>query len=246
MQNTLENRREHLHFGHLGIIAACAVILLALTVMKGGFRFSLKSSSASQPGLTYEEAKKMAVAQMGGEPESTYDPDIAQQQLAMIDPSLADGQVLGASTGLEGMMPAAETVFTDSILNQIKIREMNESGVEAVKKYADQLTAAESQFDILTLLGFLAGQDAKSLETVPAKTKEIILALAAVEVPKELAEYHRLKMIYFTTMGNVALNLAGKTGDADLDNSTTLFFSLTERLQNIQAEIYNKYSVTLQ
>lgn len=238
--------QQSLHFGHIGIIAFCAMVLIALTFIKGGFHFSLGSANPSfSNALTYEQAKQETFAVMGSAPNIQAGSSQAQNQIAMLDPNLQQGSVLGTSTGVSDLFPAAETVFTPDVLGQIKINLQKNSGPDSVQIYANQISALEADSDVLSMISDLNSDDAKILAAIPDKTKKMVEALAKISVPSDLAEYHRLKMVYYTTFGNLATNLSGQQGLSDTDSATTLFFSLTDRLERIRTEILNKYNLTL-
>lgn len=246
-QNT---NKSHFDYSQLALVFACAVLLIGITFFKSGFKFTLsptKSATAdSNKVLTYDEVKK----QVEEKNQNSLNEALAsigedeQEQLALLDPS-SSGQVLGADTDTENLFPKAETLFSPEVLEQIKINLISENGREAVRKYADSVLAVEAKFGSLNILADLNSSDLEVLKNVNRQAKILVENLVKVPVPSELSEVHRLRMVYYITLGNIALNLAGEKADTDADSSVTLMFSLIERIENLKAKVFEQYQIEI-
>ena len=97
MNNETQSTAESVNFGHLGIIALCALLLIFTAWMKSGFNFALGQNGVSRvPVVTFDQSKAEAVAQAPAptDPNGT----VLNEQLATVDPGNFGGSVLGAST----------------------------------------------------------------------------------------------------------------------------------------------------
>ena len=241
----MKEKEEKVHFGHVGIIALCAAFLIFATWMKSGFNLSLRpiaqSSSAGQV-LTYEQAKAEVLAQMG--PAPTTDGSVTDQQLALVDPVNHGGEVAGTSTA-EQVFPSADQMVTPEMLDQIKIKTTDVSNADTIKTYSDRVAFVEAQYNALGILSDLNNQDSTTLKNVDITTKAIVSNLAQIPVPKELVTYHKIKMMYYTTLGYMAQAFSGENKNIDLERLSSILFSLTEKLDSIQGEIMTNYNVQL-
>lgn len=249
MQNQTTNK-SHFDYSQLALVFACAALLVGITFFKSGFKFTLtptKSATAdSNKVLTYDEVKKQVEAKN----QNSLDEALAsigeegKEQLALLDPS-SGGQVLGADTNTENLFPKAETLFSKEVLEQIKINSTSESGRSSIQKYADEVLSVESKFGSLNILSDLNSSDPEVLKNVNERAKVMVGNLVKIPVPLELSEVHRLRMIYYVTLGNIAINLAGEKAEADADSSVTLIFSLIERIENLKAKILQQYQIEI-
>lgn len=237
--------KEHFHFGHLGAIALCAALLLGMTFMKNGFHLNFNSAQnqSQRKIVTYEEAVTKVAANypQASEAESAGQ---MEEQLALIDPSRETGSVLGASTGDE-LFPPAEEIFTQEALGKIKIKINPVSNKETLLKYAQQIASIEAYYNFAGMLSALNSEDKTQLATVPEAAKKLNSLMIQIEAPSEAEEYHKLKMIYYVILADIANNFAGKAASADLQSSSAGMFSIMDKLDRIKAEIQNKYQVEL-
>ena len=238
--------KDKLDFGHLGIVVSCAAFLLFITVMKSGFvlPWNMEAQADAKPILTLEEAKRQAVAK--NNIDQNFNSSSAQDnnQLALLDPNLNRSAVLGVSTE-ELQFPAAEEIFTKESLDAIKIKSAVATTKESVQKYAEQVLLIESYFDVSSLLTDINSDDITVLKQVPKKAKVLVANLGQVEVPTEVVEYHKLKMIYYTTLGRIADIFSGEEKQYDLQTASSALFSLMEKLDRIKNTIITAYGVEL-
>ncbi|MDE2311538.1 MAG: hypothetical protein KGJ93_00405 [Patescibacteria group bacterium] len=238
-------RSEHFNFGHFGAVALCAVALLFTTWLKNGFSLSDRTSAtAPGPVLTYEQARaEVAADQNSNQAQSPGNSKQTAEDLATLDPNSYGGSVLGTSTDAE-MFPPADQMLTPAMLDQIKINTIDATGSTTISQYSRDLTYVESQSNTLGLVADLNSGDAATLKKVEDNAKNVVANLAKIPVPKELAEYHKIKMMYFTTLGFMARGFAGDQS-VGMDNLSTIMFSLSEKLDQTESDIYNKYGVQL-
>lgn len=250
MNPPIQTKKDHFHFGHLGIILACAVLLVGVSFFKNGFNFKSAQKAradGNQQILTYDQAKAQVDATTGLEEkaaEQQLDQDV-QSKVALLDPGQGNGQVLGTSTDLSGMFPKAQDVFTPDVLSVIKIKQTNDDTKEAMQKYAEQVLNIESRLNSFQLLADLNSSDTKILSQINNKAKLVIQNLGQLSAPPGAGEFHRMKILYYTTLGNIGANLAGEKGVTDMDNGITLLFSVTERLEDLKQQIFANYQVQL-
>lgn len=245
--------KEHFYFGHIGIIAACAALLIGITVMKHGFVLPFGKKAREQPvkELTYEEVKRRVVAENDLIFQSPNEPALAEEinsKLALVDPSFQQGQVAGASTGTEDSLlelAEAQAALSPSALLEIKINQTAAFGLQAVKKYAGDVVMAEVDYDSLGSLSSLGGADKASLESASENFSLLIAALSQIEVPAELAEYHRLKIFYYGAASAIADAHLQKPEAGDLDELMAMFFAAVEKMEKIEREILQKYQIEL-
>ena len=239
--------KQHLNFGHFGAIMLCALVLVFVSWMKSGFHFDFAPSAQSAaPSLTYEQAEAQAVAEVGGSPASNVaDAGQTADEVAMLDPSSQNGSVLGTSTDDSALFPPADDIITPAMLDQIKIKAIPDSGADAVTAYSEKVTYVESTFNSLGLLADLNSEDQATLKTAGANANQIVAALGQIPVPNELVQYHKLKMMYYTTIGYLAKNFSGETTNLSVENLSTLMFSLSEKLDALESDMMTKYNVQL-
>ncbi len=235
-------KQKSLHLGHLGLILFCALLLTGITFMKGGFKLSFNKNTDTQiTKYTLEQARQ----EVAGENGSVVNGDDTLSQLALIDPDLGQGSVLGASTEDLGMFPPAEEIFTSETLSVIKVKLLPDTNIESVKRYAQDIISVESQGGVLELISSINSSDPRILQSAPEKAAQIVAMLAQVKVPGELEEYHKLKMIYYIALGDVAANLDGTSENGAFDAAATGLFSLIDKLERIKLDVANKYGVEI-
>ena len=247
----VDNKDEGLHFGHLGLIFACAAFLSLATLMKTGFvlPFSKNKFAGSPPKvLTYDEVyQKVALKNAD---EWGIDPvgiEKDRQQLALIDPDLGQGQVAGISTGQlqELGFPNVNEIIGPDQLASVPIVLLDSTSEELVLEYKENSSEPELQGDIISLLADINSDDPEVLRLAGGKAEKILTQLMQIPVPKDLAEYHRLNMFYIFELGLLAEAQSGIEGAPEVKDITPQIFSLAERLEQMKADIAKKYQVEL-
>lgn len=231
--------------GHIATVAVCALVLVGIGFMKNGFNFSLtKASSAEVKPYTYEMA--LAEVQAGSVDGQGTTEEENRNQLAMLDSNFSEGSVLGASTGtLESVIPDAEETLTAEVLAPIKINVLSYTSEESLKQYAEDVRAIEIQDEADMILASLNSDDKMLLQDTAKKVIPLVEDLLLVPVPKALEEYHKIKMIYYLQLSNLAEGYAGVANAPDPKETGMQVFSVMERLSKIQSEILATYGVRL-
>jgi hypothetical protein len=250
--NDASVKQQHFHAGHIGAVALGAAVLIFMTWMKSGFDLHLKNHDATGPLLTYEQARAEVLAENGITNAATYASANASstEQLAMLDPSLGMGSVLGASTGtpistdtLASEIPAAEQLLTPQILNGIPVKVLATTSQESVIQYQSDVDAVEAADNVATVMANLTSQDAKALNDTAHSIEVLLQDLLQVDVPQDLVKYHRVKLLYYNELRQLAQAYAGDQGARDSQDLGLEILSLTDYLNNLKQDIFNKYGV---
>lgn len=245
---------EHFSYGQLGAVFMCALVLGFVSLMKNGFELPWKQEAQAVKTLTYEEARGQVLAKYGMPEENSNQYAEAEikkssDQLAMIDPSLVAGAVLGESTGtIESMLdiPPAEQIFTEDILKQIPVNTIADGGPELVQNYADNLLEIESQYDTVGMLQVLAGGESQgALKQVSEDSLYLIANLSLMEVPKDLETYHKFKILFYGALGTAANFYDDAESTPGMDQISSELFSIKSKLDALREEVLKKYNVEL-
>lgn len=240
--------------GHFGLIALCLALLLTFSVVKGNLSWSslvnvVHSIQAAAPEphvMTYDEAAQVAANQApaaSATDDSQALQQAQQQQLAQVDPSLGDsGQVLGASTDA---LPSIDQMFTEQKLSAIQLSLIQNATPTQRQQYATQVKFVESYYGTGTLLSALTTQDKDQLTQAEQGYANIITELGQIKVPTEFEQYHKLKMIYYSTLMAMANSMAGNDPNADMSTAGTIFFGLNDKLNTMAADLSSRYGVSL-
>ncbi len=247
---TETNQQQPIHWGHLALIVGAALVLVFVTFMKNGFHFSLKATaSTTAKPYTYAMALKDAHAELAISDTGTdasEDSSTTAEQLAMIDPMLDQGAVLGASTGtLDSVIPDAADIISPDQLSQIKIKLLDTTSSTQIAKYKDDVAAVESAYSTETILTELQSEDSAMLKKISGQIQPLISALLGVSVPKDLAEYHRYKILYYAELSVLADGYAGVANAADPQDTGMNVFSISDKMTKLSADIEAKYGVQL-
>jgi len=246
MQDTeaVQSGKEQIHFGHLGIIFACAILLSGVMFMKNGFVLpKLRPAPAAQ--YTYEQAHAEALAEAGGSEQNLGND--SQTQLAMLDPSLGEGRVAGASTGTladMGIQPAEE-IWPQASLDQIPLKLVKNASTEQMQSYKEQLDQVETYYDSTGIFSSLDSEDKALLESTATRAYTLGSALLAMDVPEQFSEYHKYKIISYMQIKALLDGQLGKNGAMDDKEASLQIFSLLDKITRLKTEIFNKYNFEL-
>lgn len=226
---------------HAQLIGIAVVAFVVLVVAKTGvdIKGMFAKADSEKPKVTFESARAEVLADAGATPQVEIDNETIRQ-LAMLDLS-ETGEVLGANSDY----PNAEEIFTPEVMNKVQIKNSGLSGQEAVQKYAEQVLYVESTVDVLTMLSNMNSDDKTIVAKSQESAKSIIATLAMVPVPKGLEDYHRYKMMYYTTLINIGDVWIGKLPESDLGDQSKILFSLTEKIESIKSSMFEKYKIVL-
>lgn len=235
---------------HIKLIAVSIILLVTATFMRGGFtlgKFGFSKAESAPNKLTLAEAKAQAhqiVAEKYGDDNSSSLAEKSQAQLAEIDPNFGQGSVLGASIGVDGNIDISSVLNSDAI-SSAKINVYQTENKLQLNGYGTQLHAIEEKFGAVILLGALTTRDQASLQQAQSGYKNIISALQEMQVPAQFEEYHRMKLVYYSSLVSMADSMASEGPSEQAATATTLFFSLNEKLETLRSQLESQYGVLL-
>lgn len=239
--NLLARIATEVEMKHIAIIAGCAVLLLLVLGVRGEINFNPFKAKAASKSLTYEEALRQAESEIAN---GKIDFEKMNAQLGMVDPNKVDkGQVLGMTTNL-GIADPIDKIFSPQMLNQIKLITINDNSTEAIKKYSQQVALTEVKYNFLKIIIILNSNNAEQLATVPEQLHSMIGEMKGIEVPAELIEQHKLKILYYEVLAQMAQTNAG-IGQHKIDDLANILLSIMDRLGAIKAEIYSKHNIVI-
>lgn len=228
------------------LVGLTALALFAVLVFsKTGITLSAMFTNAddSQPLLTYEQAKGEVYAQMGIVDAEKYLQDL-ENQFALLDRGQVDGAVLGQAIGI-GAVPSSEQIFTREMLDQIPVIKSSDNSREAIQRYSELLLGAEAESGAMISIANLNSSDPLVLNQAKESAAQAVSNLKSLSVPSELADFHRYKMIYYQNLAAIADSLINPDATQDLQNQTSIFLSITERINQIKSDIWDKLQVQL-
>ncbi len=237
------NITQHLHYGHLAIIAGCVVFLVGSMVMKNGFSLSSLTARAGDDGskkLSYEEIKKQVAAESN---VVMTDPDKLAEQVAMLDSGSRAGKVLGESIGLKVSEP--KEISQDPRYQNIKVLTISGMQKSDILRYSNDLIQIETQNNGALLLAFLNSDDPVALEQAMLSSSAIALLLEEVYVPAQLAAFHKVKIIYYKSLEQIARNFAQQQPTETLQQATSDMFSAINAMSPVRTTIYSRYQVQI-
>ncbi len=242
LQKFLGRVITELHWGHLAMIGGFAFILVSVMVLRGEINLNPFRAKADSPkGLTYEEVKAQVAMEMG---ESSSNLDAIDSQIAMVDPSSGDhGSVLGMTTGLNISDPI-DKVFPPELMEQLVLITTNDNSPESYRLYSEKVVFIEAENSMVGALLAINSDDPEKLLQARENTRKMVGMMKSVEVPTELVEYHRLKMVYYVTLGEIAQSLTGDN-QVDINQSAKNLMSIMDRLGAIKNEVYIKHKLLL-
>lgn len=230
--------------GHAHLLLVAVAIFAVLTVAKSDISIKALFVNADEETkmLTYDEVRNKVAAEYGSMSATPADEE-AERQLALLDRSLDQGQVLGEQIGI-GSIPRAEQIFSRDQLDQIVVQTKSTSK-ESVQKYTEEVLRVESKYGAVALVANLNSNDPAVLNQTKDQAKVIIQNLKGLTVPSELADYHRYKMIYYQTLSNMADAFATNDLNSDFQNTSKIMFGIMEKIEQTNSQIQTKYQVNL-
>ncbi len=241
-----DSTTQHFSLSNLGLIFLVSVFVLSLAVFKNGFMNPFaKKTSTKVENFTYEQAKAQALKEVEIEAKKDNDKKL-EEQLALLDTDFKSGQVLGAATNtLDTVFDETATPIPDEILNSIPVRATDKNNFEGITKYVSDFSDAEMEFDAMGILVSLNSQAATEVKNAQSKVEELCKVLLQLEVPSELAKYHKLKMLYYVELGALAQSYANEPGAQAADSISEQIFSISNELNKEHDRIFKKFGVAL-
>lgn len=238
---------EELHMGHFGAILFCALFLVSLAWMKSGFHFVLRPSVQTPVKMyTYDDAKAEVLAENGSSASDFAGSSNSDQsnQIAMLDPSMSVGAVLGASTGTaDSVIPPASQYLTPELLNSITIKEIATSSFDSVRQYKEDVDSVENDDGLAGIMVDLTSQDKTVMKNLSAKINKLMTDLLLVSVPTDLVKFHKVKLLYYSSLKGMADGYAGVQGAPDPQDMGIEVFSLEDYLNNMKSSLLTTYGL---
>jgi hypothetical protein len=229
---------------HLLIVAVAifGVLMVAQSDISLGTLFANADDEVKM--ISYDEARAEAIAERGGVATDPGADAEAEKQLALLDRSLENGQVLGEAVGI-GDIPSADTIFSQDALSKIPVKTIYNVLPDDPQRYAERLTYIESSNDVVTLLANINSGDQAVIQKSQDQATRIVQMMSAIYVPKDFVEYHRYKTMYYTSLINMADIWMKKRPETDLQTQSTLLFSVMGKVETLKAELESKYQIKL-
>ncbi len=243
MKQEYPEKKEQFTLKHLTVIAVCAFLLILLTLMKHDFSLFSQKTDVKEK-MTYEKALAMVSAEDveidGGMSETVQNENADRNKISLLDPSLYEGQVAGASTEMlnDLDLPVVQTFLNEDDLVKINIFTTDVSNTETVANYFLEISSLDIQNKIADLL-YLTGSGEQVNTNELDKTVEVLItAMLNVKAPKVLEKYHKLNLLYYFIMGEFA-----KSSGEEQKELGKQIFSLQSELIKLKTEIENQFKV---
>lgn len=237
------NITDHLHYGHLAIIVGCAVFLVGTMIIKNGFSLSSLVARAGNEGtetISYEEIKKQVAAESN---VAMVDPDKLADNIALLDPGAQAGKVLGESIGFKVAEP--KEIATDPRFQNIKV--LTTSGMQKfdIERYASDVTLIEAENNGSLILAYLNTEDPVALDQAVLSASAIVSLLEQVYAPAHLESFHKMKIIYYKSLEQIARNFGQQQPTETLQQATSDMFSAINAMSSVRTTIYSRYQVQI-
>lgn len=238
-------KQTGLSWNHLGIVALCSLAIFGILFLKNGKVVFTKSFYIKPTLLTYEGAKQKALARL--EKEGWGNSNIASEDsLNQLSDSESLGRVLGLTTQSGTLIEPLGNLFSAEQLQSIQLKTTNDNSKIRIEKYFKELVINESVGSELSALLSFSQADASGYEESAKKSTEMVSFLKSMEVPTELSEFHKYKLIYYTSLSFLARSmLSGSVDDPSVQKYATIFFSVIEKINSEKDKITNKYEIQL-
>ena len=229
--------------GHAHLLIVAVALFSVLMVAKSDLSVKALFANADDEVemLTYEDVRSEVVAEYGGV-SSEADAE-AEKQLALLDRSLDNGQVLGDMVGI-GTIPNIDKIFARDQLDMIPVTTIATTQ-QSVQIYSERVIGVEAEHGAVALMANLNSSDQAVLTQTKDQVVVVISNLKGLSVPAELADFHRYKMIYYQTLASMADAFANNTLDANFQNTSKILFSVMEKIESTKTEMQTKYQVSL-
>lgn len=237
----IEEALHGFNLTHLGLIAVCAFGILGMTLLKNGLHIkpdAAQVNNSTRASLTYEEAKAQVMASHA---QDAIRPEVENNPLLTLDPGRDSGDVLGANT--ENGISQLDASVTPEMLSQVQINSINVGGKVAMERYFADMESAEQYGESFVALAALSSTDPNELKEGGVKAMKVVSYLKGVKVPTEAVEFHRMKILYYTTLSQLAGSLASGSKDETTQIESSMFFTLVGKIENLETSLRSKYSI---
>ena len=238
----IEEALHGFNLTHLALIAVCAFGIFGLTMLKNGFQLNPNVSKAKvqnqSTALTYEEAKAQVLEKHSNQANSS---GYEENPLATLDPGSDEGYVLGANT--EDGIPQIEASLSKDKLSRVQVISIDVSGKIAMERYFDDVEFAEQSGESFAALSSLSSTDASELRNGSEKAMKVVSYLKGVRVPTEAVEFHRLKIIYYAMLSQLAQSLIDQNVNGNAEAQSSVFFTLVGKIESLEVALKDKYKI---
>ncbi len=212
--------------------------------MKNGWSLSAvtaRADAAKGEVASYEDVKQKIMAENSGDDAASE--EASTDKLSLLDPADKAGKVLGDSIGFTIAEPGE--IATDPRFQNIQV--LTTSGMQKsdVERYAFDVLQIESENNGLLLLAYLNTEDPVALEQARLSASAIATLLQEIYVPSQLAAYHKMKVIYYTSLEQIARNFAKVESTETLQQATSDMFSAINAMSPVRTTIYSRYQVQI-
>ncbi|MDQ3018469.1 MAG: hypothetical protein M3Q64_01205 [bacterium] len=229
---------------HAQLIGIAVVVFAVLVFTQTGISIKGMFAKAEiQPVvITYEQARTEVLNEQSVSSNNVSE-DLNQRQLALLNRTDENGQVLGSAIGI-GDIPTADQIFSREQLDLIVINTVA-TNPKNILKYSEQIMAIESENNALALLGNLNSSDPVALSEASKQATVLVSNFKSLSVPSELADYHRYKMIYYQSLARIAQAFEKNELNDDFANTSKILFSIMDKIEQTKRLVSEKYQVAL-
>lgn len=225
---------------HLLLVAVAVFAFLIVAKTDVNLKALFVNADDEQVMLTFDGVRSEVEKQYGEVSEEISTEE--EEQLALLDRTFDQGQVLGDDIGV-GTIPNVSELYSSQQLNAIQVHSVVASNKQNVQQYADRMLRIESFYNTTTMFSNLNSSDPETIKSTFKQTGGIIESMKEIPVPSELVDYHRYNVIYYQTL--YAIGNSFITGEGDLGSYTKTLFSLMNKINAVKSEINNKYQIEL-
>ncbi len=228
--------------GHVHLLLVAVALFSVLFVAKSDISLhTLFANADDQATMVSFEDVMSEVQSQNGTPSTAIDPD-AEEQIALLDRSLDQGSVLGEAIGI-GAIPSADELYSQEQLSAIPVGAVVGTNQQSIKQYTDAMLRLETTYDTATLYSDLNSSDTEVNKQAANKVTNIVSDMTKISVPDGLLDFHRYNVLYYQSLGAIGNSFV--TGEGDLANYSKTFFSLSNKISSIKADIKQKYGAEL-
>ncbi len=248
MQLQIKTRLNDLGFtvNHYGLIGFFVVMVIGLAFTTEplmlqnltGLKFLKAQTAENQVASSKPDLSRVPGVSYDGIDRITAEKNNLS---SLIDPSYGQGSVLGLSTDAQN---SVDQVIDEQSLQNIPVKKVANTEFN-IESYADQVQLLEAYYGDVLILSALSSQDPASANKAIPLVKGLISELKGVQVPEQLVRYHRLKLMHYAVVLNMAQNIAHNVSPQDKSAAGILFFEITNEMEMERASLIqsNNYSL---
>jgi len=235
-------KRQQFNFAHLAIVGVCSFVLLGISVMKNGLPFSFGKGQVAgvQSPMTYEQIKLQIEEEAARSLSESGDGNVGDLS-AILDPGEIEGEVAGLMTDI----PSFDELVRAEELSEIPLTIVEGNSRQAHQSYANEMIKADSNGNLLGIMSALSSGNEQTLKTSSMRAQQMTAYLSTVEVPEEFAEYHRLRMIFYSLLSQISEAYVNQNFTDSFVQNVQAIMSLSEKMDSIRVDLSERYGVVL-